>query len=202
MSHAKPRATPSEMAPEAYDAMLALERYLHRCGLERSLVELVKLRASQINGCAFCIDMHTKDARAGGETEQRLYLLDAWRESSFYSPRERAALAWTEAVTRISETHVPDEVYEEARRHYSEKELVDLNWVVVAINAWNRLAIPFRFPAGSYQPVPEEGERPRGPGKRHGKRRPSAPALRTRAGENPRPAMADRPGRTQTLPGG
>jgi len=149
MDHTKPRIDAHKAAPEAYEAMLALERYLHRCGLERSLIELVKLRASQINGCAYCIDMHTKDARAAGETEQRLYLLDAWRESPFYSPRERAALAWTEAVTRVSETHVPDNVYKEARQHYSEKELVDLNWVVVAINAWNRLAIPFRFPPGS-----------------------------------------------------
>jgi AhpD family alkylhydroperoxidase len=149
MDHTKPRIDAHKAAPEAYEAMLALERYLHRCGLERSLIELVKLRASQINGCAYCIDMHTKDARAAGETEQRLYLLDAWRESPFYSPRERAALAWTEAVTRVSETHVPDDVYKEARQHYSEKELVDLNWVVVAINAWNRLAIPFRFPPGS-----------------------------------------------------
>jgi alkylhydroperoxidase AhpD family core domain len=133
--------------------MLALEGYLHRCGLEGSLIELVKLRASQINGCAYCIDMHTKDARAAGETEQRLYLLDAWRESPFYSPRERAALAWTESVTRVSETHVPDDVYEEARKHFSDKELVDLNWVVVAINAWNRLAIAFRFPPGQYEPA-------------------------------------------------
>ncbi len=153
MDHAKPRVAAREAAPEAYETMLALERYLHRCGLERSLIELVKLRASQINGCAYCIDMHTKDARAAGETEQRLYLLDAWRESPFYSPRERAALAWAEAVTRVSETHVPDEVYEEARRHFSEKELVDLNWVVVAINAWNRLAISFRTPPGIYQPA-------------------------------------------------
>jgi len=149
VDHTKPRIDAHKAAPEAYEAMLALERYLHRCGLERSLIELVKLRGSQINGCAYCIDMHTKDARAAGETEQRLYLLDAWRESPFYSPRERAALAWTEAVTRVSETHVPDDVYKEARQHYSEKELVDLNWVVVAINAWNRLAIPFRFPPGS-----------------------------------------------------
>ncbi len=149
VDHTKPRIDAHKAAPEAYEAMLALERYLHRCGLERSLIELVKLRASQINGCAYCIDMHTKDARAAGETEQRLYLLDAWRESPFYSPRERAALAWTEAVTRVSETHMPDDVYKEARQHYSEKELVDLNWVVVAINAWNRLAIPFRFPPGS-----------------------------------------------------
>ena len=149
VDHTKPRIDAHKAAPEAYEAMLALERYLHRCGLERSLIELVKLRASQINGCAYCIDMHTKDARAAGETEQRLYLLDAWRESPFYSPRERAALAWTEAVTRVSETHVPDDVYKEARQHYSEKELVDLNWVVVAINAWNRLAVPFRFPPGT-----------------------------------------------------
>jgi AhpD family alkylhydroperoxidase len=136
--------------------MLALERYLHQCGLERSLIELVKLRASQINGCAFCIDMHTKDARAAGETEQRLYLLDAWRESPFYSDRERAALAWAEAVTRVSERHVPDEVYQEAGRHFSDKELVDLNWVVVAINAWNRLAISFRLPPGTYQPIRDQ----------------------------------------------
>jgi AhpD family alkylhydroperoxidase len=154
VDHTKPRLAAREAAPEAYEAMLALERYLHRCGLERSLIELVKLRASQINGCAFCIDMHTKDARAAGETEQRLYLLDAWQESPFYSARERAALAWTEAVTRVSETHVPDEVYEEAGRHFSDKELVDLNWVVVAINAWNRLAISFRLPPGTYQPAP------------------------------------------------
>ena len=153
MDHTKPRLVPRETAPEAYEAMSALERYLHRCGLERSLIELVKLRASQINGCAYCIDMHTKDARAGGETEQRLYLLEAWRESPFYSARERAALAWTEAVTRVAETHVPDEVYEEAGRHFSQKELVDLNWVIVAINAWNRLAIAFRLPPGTYQPI-------------------------------------------------
>jgi AhpD family alkylhydroperoxidase len=136
-------------SPEGAKAMGELHSYVHRCGLERGLLELVKLRASQINGCAHCIDMHSKELRAAGESEQRLYLLDAWRESPFYSPRERAALAWTEAVTRVAETHVPDEVYEEARQHYSEKELVDLNWVVVAINAWNRLAIPFRFPPGT-----------------------------------------------------
>jgi AhpD family alkylhydroperoxidase len=149
----KSRIDAHKTAPEPYEAMLALERYLHGCGLERSLIELVKLRASQINGCAYCIDMHTKDARAAGESEQRLYLLDAWQESPFYSPRERAALAWTEAVTRVSKTHVPDDVYLEVRQHFSEKELVDLNWVVVAINAWNRLAIPFRFPPGAYEPA-------------------------------------------------
>lgn len=154
MDDTKPRIDAHVTTPEAYQTMLALEGYLDRCGLERSLIELVKLRASQINGCAYCIDMHTKDARAAGETEQRLYLLDAWRESPFYSARERAALAWAESVTRVSETHVPDEVYEDARRHFSEKELVDLNWVVVAINAWNRLAIPFRTPPGTYEPAP------------------------------------------------
>ncbi len=152
MGETRPRVAAREKAPEAYQAMAALERYIRRCGLEQPLIELVKLRASQINGCAYCIDMHTKDARAAGETEQRLYLLDAWREAPFYSPRERAALAWTEAVTTL-EGHVPDELYEETRRHFSEKELVDLNWVVVAINAWNRLAIPFRAEVGSYQPA-------------------------------------------------
>jgi AhpD family alkylhydroperoxidase len=146
VENTKQRLDAHVTTPEAYATMLALEGYLDRCGLERSLIELVKLRASQINGCAYCIDMHTKDARAAGETEQRLYLLDAWRESPFYSPRERAALAWAESVTRVSETHVPDDVFDEARRHFGEKELADLNWVVVAINAWNRLAIPFRTP--------------------------------------------------------
>ncbi len=151
MGETRPRVAAREKAPEAYQAMAALERYIHGCGLERSLIELVKLRASQINGCAYCIDMHTKDARAAGETEQRLYVLDAWREAPFYSPRERAALAWTEAVTTL-DGHVPDELYAETLRHFSEKELVDLNWVVVAINAWNRLAISFRAVPGSYQP--------------------------------------------------
>lgn len=152
MDH-KARLTAKDLAPEAYEALLGLEHYLHNCGLEQPLIELVKLRASQINGCAFCIDMHTKDARAAGETEQRLYLLDAWRETPFYSDRERAALSWTEAVTRVAETHVPDEVYDETKRHFSDKELVDLNWVVVAINAWNRLAIAFRQPPGTHQPA-------------------------------------------------
>jgi AhpD family alkylhydroperoxidase len=152
----EPRIDAHKVSPEGYEPMLALERYIHRCGLESSLIELVKLRASQINGCAYCIDMHTKDARAAGETEQRLYLLDAWRESPFYSPRERAALAWTEAVTRVSETHVSDDVYEEARQQFSEKELVDLNWVVVAINAWNRVAISLRSVPGTHQPAPDQ----------------------------------------------
>jgi AhpD family alkylhydroperoxidase len=153
VEHTKPRIDAHEIAPEAYETMLALERYLHRCGLSRSLIELVKLRASQINGCAYCIDMHTKDARAAGETEQRLYLLDAWRESPFYSPRERAALAWTESVTRVSETHVPDEVYEEALAHFSEKEIVDLTYLAMTINSWNRLAVATRAMPGRYRPA-------------------------------------------------
>ena len=132
--------------------MLALEQYTRNCGLERSLIELIKMRASQINGCAFCLDMHSKDARAAGETEQRLYALNAWRETPFFSDRERAALTWTEAVTRVSESHVPDETYEAVRQHFSEKELVDLTLAIVTINGWNRLAISFRAVPGSYQP--------------------------------------------------
>jgi len=116
------------------------------------LLELVKTRASQINGCAFCIDMHTKDARANGETEQRLYALNAWRETPFYTDRERAALAWTEAVTLISEGHVPEDVFEQARAQFSDEELVNLTVALVAINGWNRLSIAFRVPAGAYQP--------------------------------------------------
>lgn len=130
--------------------MAGVEQYLAASGLEKSLRELVKLRASQLNGCGFCIDMHWKDARAAGETEQRLYGLGAWRESPYYSDRERAALAWTEALTLISETHVPDEVYEAVRPRFTEKELVDLTWAVAAINAWNRVAISMRSVPGSY----------------------------------------------------
>jgi AhpD family alkylhydroperoxidase len=142
-----------DVAPDAIKAMWGLESYVRHCGLEHSLLELVKTRASQINGCAFCLDMHTKDARAQGETEQRLYTLAAWYEAPFFSDRERAALAWTEAVTRIADTHVPDGVYELARKHFSEKELVDLTLAIVAINGWNRLAISFRAEAGTYQPA-------------------------------------------------
>ena len=142
----------AKAAPGASRAMFGLEKYVRECGLEGSLLELVKMRASQINGCAFCLDMHSKDARAAGETEQRLYLLDAWREAPFYTERERAALAWTEALTLISENHVPDEVYEEVRQHFSEQELVNLTLAVVAINGWNRLAISFRSEVGAYQP--------------------------------------------------
>ena len=133
--------------------MLGLEKYVRSSGLEQSLLELVKFRASQINGCAYCIDMHTKDARAHGESEQRLYALTAWRETPFYTDRERAALAWTEAVTEVAQTHVPDDVYELARQHFSEKELVDLTLAIVAINGWNRLAISLRMVPGTYQPA-------------------------------------------------
>ncbi|MBK8175777.1 MAG: carboxymuconolactone decarboxylase family protein [Rhodospirillales bacterium] len=138
------RINPYQAAPEAMKAMLALESYVGGCGLEISLIDLVKTRASQINGCAFCIHMHTHEARARGESEERLYLLSAWEESPLYSERERAALAWTEAVTRVAETHVPDTVYEAVRRYFAEDELVKLTLLVATINAWNRIAISFR----------------------------------------------------------
>lgn len=133
--------------------MSGLQRYVNKCGLEHSLLELVKLRASQINGCAYCLDMHTKDARARGETEQRIYVLPAWHEAPFYTDRERAALAWTEAVTLVAESQVPDEVYEDARRHFSEKELIGLTLAIVTINGWNRLVISSRSEVGGYQPA-------------------------------------------------
>jgi AhpD family alkylhydroperoxidase len=129
------RIDAARVAPGVYKAMLGLETYLHQSGLEIPLLHLIKLRASQVNGCAYCIDMHWKDLRAAGENEQRLYGLDAWRESPYYSDRERAALAWTEAVTRVAETHVPDEVYAEIRPHFTEKELADLTLAVATINA-------------------------------------------------------------------
>jgi AhpD family alkylhydroperoxidase len=136
-----------------YEAMLGLEKYLHQSGLEEKLLDLIKLRVSQVNGCAYCIDMHWKDLRALGETEQRLYGLDAWEESPYYTDRERAALAWAEAVTNIKETHAPDDVYEEMRKQFNEKELADLTLAVGAINAWNRLAIAARSVPGRYQPA-------------------------------------------------
>ena len=139
-------------APDGAGILAKLEGYIRESGLDRDLIELVKLRSSQINGCAYCIDMHTKDARSHGESEQRLYSLSAWREAPFYTPRERAALAWAEAVTLVSRDQVPDPVFIEARRHFSERELVDLTLAIVAINSWNRLAISFRSVAGSYQP--------------------------------------------------
>ena len=147
----QPRIDP-KIAPGAYQAMGGLETYLHQSGLELSLLLLIKLRASQINGCAYCIDMHWKDLRANGESEQRLYGLDAWQESPYYTDRERAALAWAEAVTRVAETHVPDDVYEEVRPHFTQKELADLTLAVATINAWNRLAIATRAEPGKYQP--------------------------------------------------
>jgi AhpD family alkylhydroperoxidase len=149
----EPRIHFEKLSPGALQAMYALERHLRASGLGEELLDLVKMRASQINGCAYCIDMHSKDARARGETEQRLYELDAWRETPFYTPRERAALAWTESLTLVAETHVPDEVYEEVRKEFSEAELVDLTYAVVAINAWNRLAISMRAVPGVYQPA-------------------------------------------------
>jgi len=148
----KARIDAAKVAPGAYHAMLGLEQYLHQSELGVPLLLLIKLRASQINGCAYCIDMHWKDLRAAGENEQRLYGLDAWRESPYYSDRERAALAWTEAVTLITDGHVSDEVYEEVRPHFSEKELADLTLAVATINSWNRLAISLRAEAGKYQP--------------------------------------------------
>ena len=145
------RLSYSAKSPAGYRAYLALNQFVEECGIEHSLLELVKIRASQINGCAFCIDMHTIDARAGGESEQRMHLLNAWRESPFYSERERAALAWTEAVTLVSETHVPDDVYEEARRSFTEEELVNLTWAIVTINGWNRICVAFRSQPGQYK---------------------------------------------------
>lgn len=149
----QPRLNAQKVAPKAYQAMLGLEKYVAGSGLERSLLELVKLRASQMNGCAYCIDMHTKDARAAGETEQRLYAVTAWRETPFFTDRERAALAWTEAVTAIGETNAPDALYEEVRRHFTEEETVNLTMAIVVINGWNRIAISFRAVPGEYQPA-------------------------------------------------
>lgn len=140
-------------APGVFQAMNALEKYVDSSELDKQLLHLIKMRASQINGCACCLDMHSKDLRAGGETEQRIYSLDAWRECPYYTDRERAALAWTEAITLVASGHVPDEVYEDVRPHFSEKELADLTLAVVAINAWNRLAISGRAVPGAYQPA-------------------------------------------------
>ena len=138
------RLDANKLAPDAYKALAGLQGYVDGCGLERPLLELVKIRASQINGCAFCLVAHTRDARKLGETDDRMHLLNAWEEVPAFSERERAALAWTEAVTRITDGHVPDHVYDMVRQHFSEKELADLNYAVIAINAWNRLAIAFR----------------------------------------------------------
>jgi AhpD family alkylhydroperoxidase len=141
----------SKVLPEGMRVMNALDHYSQNCGLEPALLDLIKLRASQINGCAYCVDMHSKDARSGGETEQRLYSLSVWRETPFYTDRERAALAFTEAVTLIAERRIPDEVYEQARQQFSDEELVKLMLAIVTINAWNRFTI-FGDVPGSYQP--------------------------------------------------
>ncbi|ACB77004.1 carboxymuconolactone decarboxylase family protein [Opitutus terrae] len=143
----------AEASPQGFKAILGLERHVRESNLEHRLLELVKTRASQLNGCAFCLDMHTKDARAAGETEQRLYALSAWRETPFFDERERAALAWTEAVTQLHPQHpIPDAVYAEVRPHFNDRDLVDLTLAIIAINGWNRLAIAFRKTPGSYQP--------------------------------------------------
>lgn len=142
----------AKVAPGAYHALLGLEKYLRECGIEESLLHLIKLRTSQINGCAYCLDMHWKDLRAIGESEQRLYSLDAWRECPYYSERERAALAWTEAVTLVTQGHVSDEVFAQVRPHFSDKELADLTLAVATINSWNRLSIAARTVPGTYQP--------------------------------------------------
>ncbi len=148
----QPRLEYGKIVPAAMHAMLGLEHLVRESGLERTLLELVKVRASQINGCAYCLDMHWKDARVNGETEQRLYSLSAWRETPFYTERERAALEWTESLTLLSQNDVPDAVYEEVRRHFSEEELVNLTMAVVTINSWNRLVVSFRTVPGTYQP--------------------------------------------------
>jgi AhpD family alkylhydroperoxidase len=149
----QPRIDYRKYAHEALNAMLGLEKYISECGLEPKLINLMKVRASQINGCAYCIDMHTIDARALGETEQRLYELNAWRETPFFSDRERAALEWTEAITLVSETHVPDEVFEKVKQFFSDKEIVDLTIIATTINMWNRVAISSRAVPGQYKPA-------------------------------------------------
>lgn len=148
------RIDAQKTSPAAYRAMLGLETFIRTSSkLEPALIELIKMRASQINGCAFCIDMHSKDARAQGESEQRLYALSAWEEAPFFTDRERAALAWTEAITLVTNGHVSDEAYEAVKKHFTDEELVNLTWAAIAINGWNRLAIAFRFVAGEYEPT-------------------------------------------------
>ena len=149
----QPRLNFRKISSGALKTMLDMEAYLARCGLERPLLHLVRMRASQINGCAYCLDMHSKDARAAGETEQRLYALDAWRETPFYSARERAALAWTESLTLIAQTHAPDDVFREVRAQFSEEEVGNLTLAIVAINGWNRISIGLRTEPGTYQPA-------------------------------------------------
>ena len=149
----EPRIDFMKVGRGAFHVLLGVEKYVNESGLEPTLLDLIRLRASQINGCAYCIDMHWKDLRNAGETEQRLYGLDAWEESPYYSDRERAALAWTDAVTNIQQGHVPDSVYEEVRKSFTEKELADLTVAITAINSWNRLNIAARTVPGTYQPA-------------------------------------------------
>lgn len=149
------RIDQNRVAPAAMQAMLGLEQYVRSSGLEPALLDLVRLRASYLNGCAYCVDMHTKDARAAGESEQRLYAVPVWRETPFFTPRERAALTWAETVTEVGRTRVPDAVYDEVRAEFSESELVDLTMAIVAINGWNRLTVSFRAEPGTYQPRPQ-----------------------------------------------
>jgi AhpD family alkylhydroperoxidase len=151
------RLNAAHAAPEAYRAMSAMEKYIHTTRIELSLIELVKMRASYINGCAYCIDMHSKDARAAGETEQRLYAVPVWRETPFFTPRERAALVCMEDVTLIGNGGVPDDVYAAAREQFDERELVELTMVIVTINGWNRLAVTFHADVGGYQPKSTHG---------------------------------------------
>jgi|SRR6185369_4921965 AhpD family alkylhydroperoxidase len=148
----EPRIDFTRLSPGGYKAMLGLEHYLSNSTVDEKLLHLVKLRVSQINGCAFCLDMHWKDLKVEGETDQRMYSLDAWRETSYYTDRERAALAWAEAVTNISDGHAPDELFEEARQYFSEQELADLTLAVTAINGWNRISIAFQVVPATYQP--------------------------------------------------
>ncbi len=149
----QPRIDYRKYGQEAFKSIMGLEKYIAESGLDHKLIHMLKLRASQINGCAYCIDMHSQDARAAGETEQRLYALDAWRETPFFTDRERAALAWVESVTLVSQTHVPDDAFEEVKKFFSEKEIVDLTLVAASINLWNRIAIPLRAVPGHYHPA-------------------------------------------------
>ena len=152
-----PRIDYAAVAPAAARAQVGLETYIRSSGLESSLIHLMKVRASYLNGCAFCVDMHTKDARLENESEQRLYAVPVWRETPFFTPRERAALAWTDALTEVGKTHVPDDVYEEVQRHFTDVEIVNLTMVVVTINGWNRIAVALRKPVGSYVPAKLKG---------------------------------------------
>lgn len=146
------RINVAKLNPGSYKVMYGFGEYLAKSSLDKKLIDLISLRVSQINGCAFCLDMHWKDLKAAGETDQRMYSLDAWQETTYYSERERAALTWAEATTNIRDGHVPEEIFEEVREQFSEQEIADLTLAVVAINGWNRLSIAFRNPAGTYQP--------------------------------------------------